>query len=178
MAQPQNPHTQRAVSHAPVRRPQNQSSLTVAPGTVAHGTKSNSTPMQRVLHGAYPRNLSHPVSRQLLTQRSPFTRPLNVRTRLTSQQSPFTMSPHSIAPVRTIGTQTARAAGRGTAPAPQYGEAPPAYLGIRNNALQSLGVPTIRKPIRRPPQGGLITPGAAKNLARGRGIAIRPFVHN
>jgi hypothetical protein len=174
-----NPHTARAVRNAPVRKPQNQSSLSVKPGTVHSGNKSNRTPMQRVLHGTFATSFSHPVSRQLLTQRSPFTQPLNVRTRLQTVLPPNTMAPHSLAPARIVGTQTARAAsGQGTAPAPAYGQAPPAYLGIRNNALQSLGVPTIRRPIRRPPQGGLITPGAARNLARGQGRTVRPFVHN
>jgi len=66
----------------------------------------------------------------------------------------------------------------GVAAAPGYGTAPPAYLGIRNNMLQQQGIPTIRRPLSRPPQGGLQTPGFQRLLAHGRGIAVRPFTHN
>jgi hypothetical protein len=175
-----NPHVRTALQRAPVRRIGNQPALSVVPNTIHSGTASNSTPMQRVLSQTYPQSLKTQRNRQLLTQRSPFTRPLNVRTQLQigASQAAYTLNPHSIPARYSVGPFTARAAsGLGVAPAPGYPSAPPSYLGIRNNALQSLGIPTIRKPIVRPPQGGVQTPGFSRLLANGRGIAVRPFVH-
>lgn len=175
-----NPHVRTAVNRAPARRIGNQPALSVAPNTIRSGTAANSTPMQRVLSQAYPEQLKGARQRQLLTQRSPFTRPLNTRTQLQIGQSQpaLTLNPRSIPAQYSVGTMTKRAAsGMGVAPAPGYASAPPSYLGIRNNALQSLGIPTIRKPITRPPQGGIQTPGFSRLLANGRGVAVRPFVH-
>lgn len=175
-----NPHIRTAVGRAPSRRIANQRALMVTPNTISSGTASNSTPMQRVLSQSYPESLKGQRQRQLLTQRSPFTRPLNTRTQLQIGQSQpaLTLNPNSIPTRYNVGTMTKRAAsGMGVAPAPGYAPAPPSYLGIRNNALQSLGIPTIRKPIARPPQGGIQTPGFSRLLANGRGIAVRPFVH-
>ena len=180
MSSSNNPHVRTAVNRAPQRRIGNQSSLSVVPGSIRTGTASNSTPMQRVLSQVYPESLKGQRQRQILTQRSPFTRPLNTRTQLQIGQSQpaLTLNPGSIPARYNVGTMTKRAAsGMGVAPAPGYAPAPPSYLGIRNNALQSLGVPTIRTAISRPPQGGIQTPGFSRLLANGRGIAVRPFVH-
>jgi hypothetical protein len=175
-----NRHVAVAVARSPQRRLQNQPSLTARPNTIKSGTAANSTPMQRVLSQNYPQSLTTKRNRQLLTQRNPFTRPLNTRTQLQigASQPALTLNPGSIPPRFQVGTMTKRAAsGLGVAPAPSYGPPPPSYVGIRNNALQLGGIPTIRRPIQRPPQGGAQTAGFQRLVARGRGIAVRPFVH-
>jgi hypothetical protein len=175
-----SPYAQNSVTLAPNRHKQTGNWRTHGSNTVKTGIAGNSTPLQRTSAGQWPASFNASVNRSLLAQRHPFSRPSSrLRTRLTSGRPSMTLNPGSIPSVRNIGTQTARAAsGLGVAPAPQYPAPNPAYLGIRNNALQQFGVPTIRAAIQRPPQGGIWTSGYQKLLANGRGVPTRHFVHN